>query len=241
LSGDPAEDKVSREGFVEKYQKMHRIGFDAANRTTLFIGAENWPFPIPLVSKDGKWSFDTDAGKREVLYRRIGSNENAAARICRELVAAEAEYFAKAHDGNAGHEYAQHFVSTPGRHDGLFWQPSDANDDSPLGPLLAFAESEEASKAAHRGRTPFHGYFFRILKAQGVNAPGGAKPYVSDGRMTGGFAFLAYPAEYRSSGVMTFIVGPDGDVYQKDLGPTGETQAKGIVAFDPDSSWQRAR
>lgn len=240
-SGDATADKNSRETFVEKYQQMHRVGRDADNRTTLFVGAENWPLPIPLVSRDGKWSFDIDAGQREVLYRRIGRNEAAAIRICDALVAAEREYFAQSHDGSASHEYAQHFVSATGRHDGLFWQTGAGESESPIGPLLAFAASEEAAKAAGHGRQPFRGYYFRILKGQGANAPGGAKAYVVDGHMTGGVAFLAYPAEYRSSGVMTFSVGPDGVVYEKDFGAPVETQARGLTAFDPDGSWQRVQ
>jgi hypothetical protein len=240
-SGDAAQDKSNRELFVQKYQQMHRVGLDAGNRTTLLVGAENWPMPIPLASKDGQWYFDTAAGKREVLYRRIGNNENAAIRICEELVAAENEYYGKTHDGNVAHEYAQHFVSTPGRHDGLFWQGGDDSGESPIGPLLAFAASEEAAKAARQGRTPFHGYYFRILKAQGASAPGSAKPYIVDGRMTGGVAFLAYPAEYRSSGVMTFIVGPDAVVYQKDFGAGAESRTKAISAFDPDPTWRHAQ
>ncbi len=239
-SGDAAADKNSRETFVEKYQQMHRVGLDADNWMTLFVGAENWPMPIPLTSQDGKWHFDTDAGEREVLYRRIGRNEEAAIRVCDALVAAEHEYYGSAHDGVASHQYAQHFVSAPGRHDGLFWQDGAGESDSPIGPLLAFAASEEAAKAAGHGRLPFRGYYFRILKAQGANAAGGARDYVVDGHMTDGVAFLAYPAEYRSSGVMTFMVGPDGAVYEKDLGATVEDQASALTTFDPDGTWQRA-
>ncbi len=236
-SGDAAEDKTSRENFVEKYQKMHRIGLDGENRTALIVGAENWPFPIPLVENGGKWSFDTDAGKNEVLYRRIGRNEASAERTCQELVAAQREYFAKTHDGDTTHQYAQHLVSTAGKHDGLFWEAVKGDDESPIGPLLAFANSEAEAKEAHTGPVPFQGYFFRMLRAQGASVPGGAKSYIVNGKMTGGFAFLAYPAEYRSSGVMTFIVGPDGVVSQKDLGPDTTTQAKAVTAFDVDTTW----
>jgi len=235
-SGDAAEDENSRATFVTKYQQMHRIGLDAENRTALFVGAENWPFPIPLASKDSKWYFDTDAGKQEILYRRIGRNEEAAIRICQELAAAEKEYFARAHDGDAAHQYAQHFVSTPGRHDGLFWESASGDTESPIGPLLAFASEEAAAKAAHAGPQPFHGYYFRLLKAQGKNATGGEESYLVNGKMTRGFAFLAYPAEYRSSGVMVFLVGPNGTVRQKDLG-SDPSLAKAITAFDPDETW----
>ena len=239
-SGDPEEDKASRERFVESYQKMHRIGLDAENRTALFIGAQNWPFPIPLVNKDGQWSFDTEAGKREVLYRRVGRNESAAIQICQELVAAQKEYVAATHDGDAIHQYAQHFVSTPGRHDGLFWQAGNGDAESPIGPLLAFASSEITSKAEGAGPTPFHGYYFRMLRAQGKDMPGGAKSFIANGHMTGGFGFLAYPAEYRSSGVMTLVVGPDGIVYQMDLGADSVTQAKAMTEVNLSALWTRA-
>jgi len=238
-SGDAAEDADSRATFVTKYQQMHRIGLDGENRTALFVGAENWPFPIPLMSKDSKWYFDTGAGKQEILYRRIGRNEEAAMRICQQLVAAEKEYFARAHDGDATHQYAQHFVSTPGRHDGLFWEAAKGDTESPIGPLLAFASEEAAAKAAHAGPRPFHGYYFRLLKAQGKNATGGEESYIVNGKMTRGFAFLAYPAEYRSSGVMVFLVGPDGTVRQKDLG-ADLSLAKAMTAFDPDETWTDA-
>jgi hypothetical protein len=238
-SGDATEDADSRTAFVTKYKQMHRIGLDAENRTALFVGAENWPFPIPLASKDAKWYFDTDAGKKEILYRRIGRNEEAAIRICQELAAAQKEYFARAHDGDATHQYAQHFVSASGKHDGLFWEAANGDTESPIGPLLAFASEEAAAKAEHAGPQPFHGYYFRLLKAQGKNAMGGEESYLVNGKMTRGFAFLAYPAEYRSSGVMVFLVGPDGTVRQKDLG-ADPSLAKAITAFDPDETWSGA-
>jgi hypothetical protein len=238
-SGDAAEDENSRATFVTKYRQMHRIGLDAENRTALFVGAENWPFPIPLASKDSKWYFDTDAGKQEILFRRIGRNEESAIRICEALVAAQKEYFTRAHDGDATHQYAQHFVSTPGRHDGLFWESPSGEAVSPIGPLLAFASEEAAAKAAHAGPQPFHGYYFRLLKAQGKNAQGGEKSYIVNRKMTRGFAFLAYPAEYRSSGVMVFLVGPDGTVRHKDLG-ADPSLAKALTAFNPDETWTGA-
>jgi hypothetical protein len=238
-SGDAAEDQASRATFVEKYRQMHRVGLDADNRTTLFVGAENWPVPIPLVSTDAKWSFDTAAGKLAVLYRRVGRNEESAVRICRELVAAEREYFSRAHDGGPAHQYAQHFLSSPGRHNGLFWEGGNGETESPIGPLLAFATSEADAKAAGAGHVPFHGYYFHMLKSQGKSAPGGQKAYVVRDRMTKGFAFVAYPAEYRSSGVLTFVVGPDGVVRQKDLGADSVTLVRGMTAFDPDMTWTR--
>lgn len=235
-SGDAAEDETSRATFVTKYRRMHRIGLDAENRTALFVGAENWPLPIPLARKDSKWYFDTDAGKQEILYRRIGRNEESAIRICQALVAAEKEYFARAHDGDTTHQYAQHFISTPGRQDGLFWEGPTGDAVSPIGPLLAFASEETTAKAAHAGPQPFHGYYFRLLKAQGTHVNGGAESYIVNGKMTRGFAFLAYPAEYRSSGVMVFLVGADGVVRQRDLG-ADPSLAKAMTAFDPDETW----
>jgi Protein of unknown function (DUF2950) len=232
-SGDASEDHDSHERFIQNYKKMHRIGLDSENRTALIIGANNWPFPIPLVNESGKWKFDTPAGKNEVLYRRIGHNENSALQICRELVAAQREYFGMPHDGQPAQQYAQRFVSNAGKHDGLFWQSSGGVEESPIGPLLAFASAEEVSREAHEGRMPFQGYYYRILKS------GGARSYIVDGRMTGGFAFIAYPAEYRSSGVMTFIVGPNGIIYEKDLGADTVTQAGAIRTFEIDSTWIR--
>lgn len=236
-SGDTAADQNARDNFVAKYRQMHRIGLDGQRRTVLYIGAENWPLPIPLVEHDKRWQFDTAAGKQEILFRRVGRNEASAIQICQELAAAQEEYFAAGHDGAAPREYAQHFVSSPGKHDGLFWETTGDETQSPIGPLLAFANSEAAAKEAHNGPTPFHGYYFRLLKAQGPAAPGGAHSFIVDGRMTRGFAFLAYPAEYQSSGVMSFLIGPDRIVRQRNLGPDSEV-AKGITEFDPDKDWE---
>lgn len=236
-SGDAAADQNARDNFVAKYRQMHRIGLDSQRRTVLYIGAENWPFPIPLVENDKQWEFDTAAGKQEILFRRVGRNEASAIQICEELAAAQEEYFGKSHDGAPPREYAQHFVSSPGKHDGLFWTSTGDESDSPIGELLAFATSEATAKEAHNGPTPFHGYFFRLLKAQGAAAPGGAHSFIVDGKMTRGFAFLAYPAEYQSSGVMSFLIGPDRIVRQRNLGPDPEV-AKGITEFDPDEGWE---
>ena len=234
-SGDAAADRESRERFVDRYRKMHRIGFDSENRTALIIGAENWPFPIPLTNAGGKWRFDTDAGKSEVLYRRIGRNEMSAIATCEELAAAQKEYFSKPHDGQSAHEYAQHMVSSSGKHDGLFWESTTDTEDSPIGTLLAFAGAEATAKEAHEGRAPFHGYFYRLLKSDGTTS------FIVDGKMTRGFAFIAYPSGYRSSGVMTFLVGPDGVVYQKDLGADGMSQAAELTGIALDRSWQPVR
>jgi hypothetical protein len=241
-SGDPAEDKENREQFVQKYQRMHRLVMEADGTTTLYIGAENWPTPIPLMRKGGAWYFDTAAGKQEILYRRIGKNEMAVIQTCRELVAAEKEYFAKPHDGAPAGQYAQAFFSDPGKQNGLYWETGTGATASPVGPLVAVAAVETNPQPADRNREPFQGYYFRVLKAQGSKAQGGAHNYITDGKMTGGFAFVAYPAEYRSSGVMTFLVNQDGTVYEKDLGRKSKTAdlAKTMKRFDPDSSWHKA-
>jgi len=239
-SGDPAEEKSNRADFVEKYNQMHRFVAEPDGTTTLYIGAENWPTPIPLVEKGGAWYFDTAAGKQEILCRRVGRNELAAIQICRELADAEKEYYAEPHDGDSTREYAQKFVSEPNKHDGLYWQPASGEAESPIGPLLAMAAAEGYSQAANRELEPFHGYYFRILKAQGPNCPGGARSYIVDGKMTGGFAFLAYPAGYRTSGVMTFVVDQDGVVYEKDLGRRTAEIAKTLTQYDRDSTWRKA-
>jgi hypothetical protein len=230
-SGDEAEDAESRANFAEKYQEMHRLVKEADGMTVLYIGAKNWPTPIPLVSKNGSWYFDTEAGKKEILYRRVGRNEMSTIRVCQELVAAEKEYSAK-HG-----QYAQKIFSDEGQRNGLYWKAAAGEPLSPVGPLVAAAVTERDATGTP---TPYRGYYYHALVGQGKNGPGGAKNYLVDGKMTGGFAFVAYPAEYRSSGVMTFIVGEDGVVYQKDLGKKTEALAKGMKLYNPDSSWQKA-
>ena len=235
-SGDPAEDQANRTNFVSKFHDMHRLVVEPDGTTTLYIGAENWPTPIPLVNKGGKWYFDTGAGKQEILYRRVGQNEMSAIKVCQELVAAQKEYFAKEHS-----EYAQRFVSDEGKHNGLYWLGTTNEFESPIGPLVANAGSPgDLAKNLQTGPVPFRGYYFRILTRQGKHASGGAQDYVVNGKMTAGFAFVAYPAEYRNSGVMTFVVSQDGVVYQKDLGQRTEALAKDMKAYDPDSNWQKA-
>jgi hypothetical protein len=233
-SGDEAEDAQSRAKFVQKYHEMHRLVKEPDGTVVLYIGAENWPTPIPLVDKGNLWRFDTQAGKREILYRRIGRNEVSAIRVCEELVAAEKEYYAAAHNN-----YAQQIISDPGQHDGLYWKPTAGEAESPIGPLVAAAFPQD-KQSPDIAPAPYRGYFFRILTAQGTHAAGGAKSYIDGGKMIGGFAFVAYPAEYRSSGVMTFIVNQDGVVYQKDLGPKTEVAVKAIKRYNPISGWQKA-
>ena len=236
-SGDPAEDLATRTNFVSKFHEMHRLVVEPDGTTTLYIGAENWPTPIPLVNKGGAWYFNTDAGKQEILFRRVGQNEMSAIRVCQELVAAQKEYFSKEHN-----EYAQRFVSTEGKHDGLYWLGANNEFESPIGPLVANAGSPgDLAKNLQTGPVPFRGYYFRVITRQGKAAPGGAADYIVDGKMTGGFAFVAYPAEYRNSGVMTFIVDKDGVVYEKDLGKKTEVAGKSMKDYNPDSTWKKTQ
>jgi hypothetical protein len=233
-SGDDVEDREAHANFVKRYQEMHRLVKEPDGSTVLYIGAMNWPTPIPLMNKDKAWYFDTDAGKKEILYRRVGMNELSAIRICQELAAAQKEYFATQHG-----EYAQKIFSGEGQHDGLYWKAADGEPQSPIGPLVAGAVAEGYSKGQDGPPTPYRGYLFHVLTQQGKNAPGGAKNYIVNGKMTAGFAFVAYPAEYRSSGVMTFLVGGDGVVYQKDLGKKTEVLGKAMREYNPDSTWQK--
>jgi hypothetical protein len=234
-SGDETEDAESRANFVKRYQEMHRLVKEPDGTTVLYIGAHNWPTPIPLVNKGNSWYFDTEAGKEEILYRRIGRNEISAIRVCQELVAAQKEYYAAQHN-----EYAQKILSDEGQHNGLYWKAADAEPQSPVGPLVAAADARGYAKTQDGAPTPYRGYYYLILTRQGKDGPGGARSYIVNGKMTGGFAFVAYPAEYRSSGVMTFIANADGVVYEKDLGKKTDVLAKAIKEYNPNSSWQKA-
>jgi hypothetical protein len=237
-SGDPVEDKSSREQFVRKYQEMNRLVKEPDGTVRLYIGAENWPLPIPLVNYNDAWSFDTGAGKKEILFRRIGRNEIAVMRICQELVDAQKEHYAESLDGEVK-QYARKFVSDEGKHNGLYWQTGRGESESPIGAHLAYAGGDAQPADSNSGAKPFYGYYFQILTGQGEHASGGAKNYIVDGKMTGGFAFLAYPVEYAASGVMSFIVDQDGIVYQKDLGPNTNSLAKTLSLYDPDKTWER--
>jgi len=232
-SGDPKQDEAMRANFVEKFQMMHRLVEEPDATTTLYIGAENWPTPIPLVNRAGKWYFDTDAAKKEILFRRIGKNELSAIRVCEELVAAQKELFSK------NNEYAAKFVSDEGKQNGLYWPANGSANQSPIGPLVANAGSL-GGLTMDSGADPFRGYYFRLLDRQGKQASGGAMSYVADGKMTKGFAFVAYPAVYRDSGVMTFIVAQEGTVYERDLGKQTVQKAKALKAYDPDPNWKRS-
>jgi hypothetical protein len=237
-TGNMSEDSERHANFVRRYLEMHRLVNEPDGTTTVYIGAENWPMPIPLVQKSGKWFFDTEAAKQEILFRRIGHNEMSAIRVCQELVAAQKEYA-----GDHDNVYAAKIASDPDQQNGLYWPVTGEKHESPIGPLVAEASVADSVGSAASGSSaplPFHGYFFRVLTRQGKNAPGGAADYIVNGRMTARFAFLAYPADYRDTGVMTFVVNQDGVVLQKDLGEKTSELAKSIRAYDPDSSWEKA-
>jgi hypothetical protein len=237
VSGDPVQDKTVTSLFVQGYDQMHRWRRMPDDSQILLVGADNFPFPVPLKkNNDGKWFFDTAAGKEEILSRRIGRNELAVIEICGAAADAQAEYFSQPHDGQPAKLYAAKFLSDPGKQNGLYWKSADGQPESPMGPLVAFATAEgyTAKPDAH---TAFHGYFFHPLKGQTDKTPGGAKEYMVNGKMTGGFAFIAYPAEYGNSGVMTFMINQDGVLLQKDLGKTTAQTATAMTEFDPDSTW----
>lgn len=236
-SGDPIEDLDTRTGIATKYEEMHRFVKEPNGTITMVIGAENWPLPIPLASKNGAWYFDTPAAKDEILFRRIGKNELMAMRACSDLVGAEKQYFDKAPSGYSN-QYAQKLVSDAGRHNGLYWESTQDQFESPIDPRIADARQNRPTDQVG-SHVPFNGYFFRILTSQGPHATGGAKNYIVDGKMTRGFAIVAYPVEYRSSGVMTFIVDASGTIYGKDLGPSTKKLAEAMSAYDPDSSWHK--
>src|SRR5271169_1834679 len=236
-SGDPAEDLDVRTNFTTKYQEMHRFVKEPNGTVTLVVGAENWPLPIPLINKNGAWHFDTPAGKDEILFRRVGKNELAAIQACSDLVEAQTQYYVRAPDGFAK-EYAQKLVSDVGQHNGLYWEGTPDQFDSPINPLIAYARQNRPVDQVGM-HDPFNGYFFRILTSQGPHAPGGAKNYVVNGKMTEGFAVVAYPVEYRSSGVKTFIISKSGVIYEKDLGPNTTRLAESMAAYDPDSTWNK--
>jgi hypothetical protein len=238
-SGDPVADASVKKRIVAAYDQMHRFVTTADGRVFLYLGAENWPLPIPLVQRQGKWYFDTAFGKQEILARRIGRNELDAIQVCEAIVDAEQQYVSKVQTGEDGTQYAQKILSDEGKHDGLFWKTAPGEPASPLGPLVASASAQGYRRAGGGKPTPYHGYIYEILKEQGPHAPGGAHSYLQDGKMTKGFALIAYPAIYRSSGVMTFIAGQDGAVYQKDLGPKTARIAPSIKSYDPDDTWER--
>ncbi len=240
-SGDPVADQKNQDAFTAKYRASHQFLAAGDGRTFLYIGAENWPTPIPLRENGSLWYFDTAYGKQEILYRRIGANELNVIKVCAAIVDAQRDYYAALHDGASEHQYAQRFRSTAGTQDGLYWEVKEGTQpESPLGPLVAEASIEGYQHHAAGQPHPFHGYIYRMLTSQGPDAKGGARNYIVDGKMTGGFALVAYPVAYRDSGVMTFIVNQDGQIYQKDLGPDTDQIAGAMPSYNPDSTWEPA-
>lgn len=238
-SSDPATARMNRQVFTVAAAEKWRLEDDGAKGKTLVIGNEDWPFPVPIVKDANGWRFDTAAGKEEVLARRIGRNELAVIESCRAYVTAQHRYAKQGHDGNPAGIYAAKFRSDPGKENGLYWPTSKGQTPSPLGDLVAQAATEGRTVGGLGSQpSPFHGYYFKILTAQGAAAPGGAKNYMVKGQMSGGFALIAWPAEYNVTGIMTFIVGSDGIVRQKDLGANTDPAARGITVYNPDASWR---
>jgi hypothetical protein len=237
MTGDPVQDKNTADQVVAAYTAMHRWRKMPDGSETLLLGADNFPFPIPLKKNPaGQWYFDVAAGREEILIRRIGRNELAVMDVCMALADAQGQYYSMHHDDGSTHVFAAKFISDAGKQNGLYWDAPEGQPKSPLGPLAAFATNEGYSVKPD-SHVPFHGYYFHMLTGQGANMPGGAKEYVVNGKMTGGFGFVAYPAEYRNSGVMTFIINQDGVLLQKDLGATTGQTAAAMTEFNPDQSW----
>jgi hypothetical protein len=240
FSGDPVADKQRRGEFITAYDEKNRLATEGEN-TILIVGKQDWPFPIPIVKKGQSWVFDTAKGKEEILNRRIGENELFTIQACLAVVDAEREYAMKDRDRNGLLEYAQKFVSDPGKKNGLYWETKAGEPESPLGPIMSQARSQGYQGKPPATSVPYHGYYYRILTAQGKGAPGGAYSYMVKGKMIGGFAVVAYPAEYGNSGVMTFVVNHDGKVFQKNLGPNTAEMAKSMKEYNPDKTWTEAK
>jgi hypothetical protein len=235
FSGDDAEDKLTGEHFTNAYQTMNRWRKQTDGSEALVVGADNFLFPIPLrKNSSGQWYFDTMAGKDEILKRRIGDNELATIDVMNALVDAQAQYHSQHHDGVT--QYAQRFVSEGGKQNGLYWKAADGQPTSPLGPLVASAASDGLTPQTGK-QQPFHGYLYRLLYKQGADAKGGTKDFITNGKMTGGFAFIAYPEAYGDTGITTFITNQSGVVYEKDLGKNTTAQATTTTEFNPDKSW----
>jgi hypothetical protein len=235
VTADPVQDRNRAEAFAERAREKSEVVIDPknANRAILSVGDEDWPAPVPIVRKGGKWLFDSKAGRTEILYRRIGANELNAIEACRGFVEAQHEYASKKRDGSPVNQYAQKIISTPGKQDGLAWRNPDGTTGGPLGEGLADAIAEGYTKKS----APFHGYYFKVLKGQGPAAPLGRIDFVVEGVMIGGFALVAAPAEYRVTGVKTFIVSHDGIVYEKDLGKKTLDQFRAMELYNPDKTW----
>jgi hypothetical protein len=239
-SGDEVADKTGRERFLKAYDEMNKLEKVSDTKIILHIGKDAWSLPIPIVEKNNMWVFDTKAGKEEILNRRIGRNELNVIDVLHAYVDAQHEYATKDCIGSGKVEFAQRFISTKGKHNGLYWETKEGEEESPLGPLVAQA-SKEGYASKEKGITfaPFHGYYYKILKGQGKNAQGGAYNYVVKGKMILGFALVAYPAEYGNSGIMTFIVNQEGIIYQKNLGKNTKSIAEAMKNFDPDPTWKK--
>jgi hypothetical protein len=237
-SGDPVADRAAGERFVRAYDTSHSLKA-GGGKIVLITGEDDFPFAIPVVPDGPRWRFDTAAGKEEIENRRIGRNELDAIQVCLAYVDAQREYYAQPRMGDGVQQYARRTASTPGKRDGLYWDAKLGEPHSPLGRLVASARAEGYGHRAKGRPAPYHGYYYRVLEGQGPQAPGGAYAYVANGRMIGGFALIALPAQYGVSGVTTFMVNHDGMVYQKDLGPRTATLARQINTFDPDSTWQK--
>jgi hypothetical protein len=238
VSGDKVEDGNAFKEFAQHAQESSRLQKKDASTSVIYVGKDDWPFPIPVAkTSDGKWFFDTEAGKGEILARRIGANELDTIDVCRAYVQAQRQYASKDRDGSGVLKYAQRIVSTAGKTDGLYWSVSPGQEQSPLGPLMAEAASEGYEQTTGHPHEAYRGYHYRILKQQGPDAPGGKYDYVINGNMIAGFALVAYPADYGSSGIMTFIVSHQGNVYQKDLGSDSVNVARKMTEYNPDSTW----
>jgi hypothetical protein len=239
-SGDDVKDKAGRERFLKNFEEKNSIEKKGDDEAILHVGKDDWPFPIPLRRKGSAWVFDTKAGKEEFLNRRIGRNELNTIDVLEAYVVAQREYARKDRDGDGVYPYAQKIASTPGKRDGLYWEVKEGEEASPLGPLSAKAAQEGYTRKPKSEKpSPYYGYYFKILKAQGKNAPGGAYDYVVKGNMILGFGLVAYPAKYGSSGIMTFIVNQEGVVYQKDLGKGTAKAAGEMKRYDPDRTWKK--
>ena len=241
-SGDEVQDRRAREDFAVAAGEAMVLNRPAANRVVVAVGKDYWPFPIPVVKDASGWRFDTEAGREEILNRRIGRNELRAIESCEAYVAAQREYASAVREADGVLKFAQQIVSDPGRRNGLYWEADEADEESPLGPLIAAAVAE-GRKLAKPGSppAPYHGYLFKVVKAQGPNAPGGAYGYVINGHMVAGFALVAWPAQYGASGIMTLVVNQNGVVYEKDLGAKTAEIAARITRYDPDRSWRKAQ
>lgn len=237
-SGDPVEDENDRQAFVDLAAQQLRIERIGDEQAIISLGANDWPFPIPLARRGDRWIFDVAQGREEILDRRIGRNELSVLRVMDAYLQAQAEYASEDRDGDQVAEYAQKLRSQPGKFDGLFWETTGSEPASPIGPLVADARAEGYRAGESGQTTPYHGYYYRILTRQGSAAPGGKYSYIINGNMIAGFGLLAFPADYGASGIMTFMVNQQGKVYQKDLGPKTEQVAGAITEYNPDSGWE---